>query len=152
MSLMGQILLWRRLGSKANLSNLNLDYLFSFSEANLIAKDKNTMLQVAARQIGCDICNENDIKVAETEIRNHPNSWMMVRGKYALWFFVKQCEAIWKTIPKLFPRFQDKPNKKIEYTIKNAIIILDPRMRTPKSLKEFIEQNYLSFIHEVGQS
>lgn len=152
MPLMGQILLWRRLDSKANLSNLKLDRIFSFSEANFEPNDRNVLLEVAARQIGCALCDDNEITVAEKEIRSHSSSWMMVRGKYVLWFFVKQCEAIWEAIPKLLPRFQSKPNKRIECGMKNAMVILGSRVRVPESLKEFVEQNYLSFIREGGNS
>lgn len=152
MPLMGQIILWRRLGAKANLSNLNLDRIFSFSEANFVSNQRDFLLQVAAKQMGCDLCDDKDIAVAEREIRSHANWWMMVRGKYVLWFSVKQCEAIWKAIPKLLPRFKSKPKKRTECGLYNAIVIFGPRGRTPESLKEFIKRNYLSFIREVNNS
>lgn len=106
--LMGQIILWRKLDYKANLSNLRLDHLFSFSDsdANFESKERDVILQVAARQIGCDLCDDNDIKDAESEMLRHASWQMMVRGKYVLWFFVKQCEAIGKVIPNLLPRFR----------------------------------------------
>ncbi len=152
MPLMGQIILWRRLGAKANLSNLTLDHIFSFSEANFVHEERNVLLEVAARQIGCDLCSDNDITVAEMEIRSHASSFMMVRGKYVLWFFVKQCEAIWQAIPNLLPRFQNKPKKRTECGTHNGMVILAPRVRVPESLKEFVERNYLSFISEGGNS
>jgi len=152
MPLMGQILLWRRLGAKANLSNLKLDRIFSFSEANFGSHPRDVVLQVAAKQMGCDLCDDNEIAVAEREIRSHANSWMMIRGKYVLWFSVKQCEALWEAIPKLLPRLQSKPKKRTECGLHNAIVIFGPRGRTPESLKQFIERNYLSFISEVKNS
>jgi hypothetical protein len=146
MPLMGQILLWRRSGSKANLSNLKLDHIFSFSDAIFISNTRDALLEVASKQIGCHVDDNNDIAVAEREIRSHANSLMMVRGKYVLWFLVKQCEAIWEAIPKLLPRFQDKPKKRAECGFHNATVLFGPRMRIPESLKEFVERNYLSFI------
>ena len=138
--------------NKANLNNLELDHLFSFSEAHFVPNERNFILQVAATQIGCDLCDDYEITVTENEIRSHPTSWTMVRGKYVFWFFVKQCEAIWEAIPSLLSRFQSKPKKRIEYGCKNAMVILAPRVRIPESLKEFVKQNYLSFINEIGNS
>lgn len=152
MPLMGQILLWRQSGSKANLSNLRLDHIFSFSEANFVPKKRNALLKMSANQIGCDLCDDSDITEAERVIRCHPSSYMMVRGKYVLWFFVKQCEVIWQAIPNLLSRFQRKPRKRTECGLHNAMVILGPRARAPESLKEFIRRNYLSFISEIGNS
>jgi hypothetical protein len=102
----------------------------------------------SVRQIGCNRYNDDDINAAVQEIRLHSRSRMMVRGKYILWFFLKQCESIWESIPKLSPNFSSKPKKRIECGIKNAMVILGPRVHAPESLKEFIRQNYLSFINK----
>jgi len=143
--LMGQVLLWRRLGSKANLSNLKLDHIFSFSEAIFVSNTRNVLLEVASRQIGCALCDDNYLVAAEGEIRSYAK--LIVRGKYVLWFFIKQCEAIWEAIPKLLSRFSDKPKKRTECGLNNAMVIVAPRARIPESLKEFVEQNYLAFIN-----
>ena len=148
--LMGQIMLWRRSGAKANLSNLKLDSLFSFTQAMVQSKAHPVLLQESAKQVGCDLCNDDDIMAAVTEIRCHASSRMMIRGKYVLWFFLKQCEAIWESIQHLSPRFSSTPKKRIECGIKNAMVILAPRAPVPESLKEFIKQNYLSFISELN--
>jgi Protein of unknown function (DUF4435) len=150
--LMGQIILWRRSGAKANLNNLKLDSFFSFNEAMCQAKDHLLVLNESARQIGCNRCNDDDIMAAVNEIRVHSRSRMMVRGKYILWFFLKQCEAIWESIPKLSPNFSSRPKKRIECSIKNAMVILGPRAHAPESLKEFIKQTYLSFINEENNA
>lgn len=147
MPLMGQILLWRRLNAKANLSNLRLDHVFSFSEARFISNTRIFLLEVASRQIGCALCDNSDVVAAESEIRSHAKPWMMIRGKYVLWFFVKQCEAIWEAIPRLLSRFSDKPKKRTECGFHNAMVIVAPRARIPESLKEFVERNYLNFIN-----
>lgn len=152
MPLMGQILLWKRLGDKPNLNNLELAKIFSFSQAKLVPIERNILLQEAAKQIGCDICEDYKITDAENEIRSHDRSWAIVRGKYVFWFFVKQCEAIWESITSLLPRFSIKPKKRIECGVKNAMVIFAPRTRPPESLKEFVKQNYLSFINEVSNS
>ena len=147
--LMGQILLWKRLGDKANLNNLKLDKFSSFSKenANFDAKERKELLQIAAKQLGCNLCDDSDIAEAENEIRRHKNCRLLIRGKYAFWFFFKQCEAISKAIPTLLPRFS-KVNKRIVYGLDKAIIIFAPRARVPESLRNFVEQNYLSFIRE----
>lgn len=146
MPLMGQILLWRKLDAKANLNNLKLDHIFSFSEARFVSDTRNKLLEVASRQIGCALCDDNDVLAAEGEVRSHAKPWMMVRGKYILWFLVKQCEAIWEAIPKLLSRFSGKPSKRMEYGLNNAMVVFAPRARIPESLKEFVERNYLAFI------
>jgi Protein of unknown function (DUF4435) len=80
MPLMGQILLWRRLGSKANLSNLRLEHIFSFSEAIFVPGERNVLLEKASKQIGCALCDDNDVVAAEGEIRNHAKPCMV--GEY----------------------------------------------------------------------
>lgn len=152
MPLMGQILLWRRLGCKANLNNLKLDNIFSFSQAIFVSIDRRSLLEIAARQIGCNLCDDSDIIVAENEIRSHISSRNLIRGKYVFWFFVEQCEAIWEAIPSLLSRFPGKPKKRIEYSWRNAMVIFAPRVRAPESLRDFVERNYLSFISDVGNS
>jgi hypothetical protein len=149
MPLMGQILLWQRLGKKPNLNNLKLEDLFSFSQEKLVPVERSILLQKAANQLNCNLCEDYKITAAENEIRNHNCSWAMVRGKYVLWFFIKQCEAIWKASTSLLPRFLSKPSKRIEFGLNNAILLWGPRSRIPESLRKFIEQNYLSFIKKV---
>jgi len=148
--LMGQIVLWRSSGLNANLSNLKLSSFFSFTTAKCHARESYELLREAANQIGCELDNDNDINTATTQFRNHPKSRMMVRGKYLLWFFIKQCEAIWESISDILPQFSDKPKKRTDCGIKNAMILLAPRASTPESLKEFIKNNYLSFINDVN--
>lgn len=153
MPLMGQILVWRRNGVKANLSNLkNFNGIFSFSGANFESKTRDVLLQKAAKQMGCQLCGENEIAAAEMEFRDRVNWWMMIRGKYVLWFYVKQCEALWEIIPQLLPRFKERPQKTIQYGLPNAMVIFGPRARSPESLKVFVQRNYLSFISEVNNS
>lgn len=148
--LMGQIILWRRSGVKANLSNLKLGNFFSFTTARCQARESYELLREAANQIGCELDRDNDINTATTEFRNHSKSRMMVRGKYLLWFFVKQCEAIWESISDILPQFSEKPKQRINCGINNAMVYLAPRASTPESLKEFIKKNYLSFIDDVN--
>jgi Protein of unknown function (DUF4435) len=145
--LMGQIMLWRRSNSTANLDNLKLDSFFSFNEATCQLSEQIVLLEESARQIGCERCDDADILAAVQEIRVHDSSRMMIRGKYALWFFLKQCEAIGASIHKLSPKFSSPPKKRIEYGMKNAIVIIGPRAHAPESLKDFIKQNYLLFIN-----
>ena len=146
--LMGQIILWRRSGADVELSDLKLNSLFSFTEARCQPNQDSLLLEEAAKQLGCDLSNNDDIMTAAEEIRCHARSRMMIRGKNALWFFVKQCEAIWESITKLSPRFPIKPEKRADCSIKKAVLILAPRAHAPESLKEFIRINYLSFISE----
>lgn len=152
MPLMGQILLWRRSGDKANLNNLNLNHLFSFSQATLVSVERKKLLDIAARQTGCSLSSKSDIAAADNEIRSHVNSRSLIRGKYILWFYFKQCEAISESITSLLPRFSTKPNKRIVYGCDNSITVFSPRARVPKSLREFVERNYLSFISNLSAS
>jgi hypothetical protein len=144
--LMGQIILWRRSGADVELSDLKLNSLFSFTEAVCQPNQDSLLLEEAAKQLGCDLSNNDDIMTAAEEIRCHARSRMMIRGKNALWFFVKQCEAIWNSMPKLSPRCLTKPKKRADCSIEKGVLILAPRSHTPESLKEFIRTNYLSFI------
>jgi hypothetical protein len=152
MPLMGQILLWKRLGNELNLNNLKLGDIFSFYQAKLVPPERNILLQKAAHQLKCALCEDYEITEAENEIRSHDRSWGMVRGKYVLWFAIKQCDVISKNITTLLPRFSTQPKKRIEFGHKNAMLILGPYSRSPESLKEFVRQNYLSFINEVSNS
>jgi hypothetical protein len=150
--LMGQIMLWRQSGAKANLNNLKLDAFFSFKEGTFQVREDLILLKESSDQIGCECSDADDISAAVEKIRLHARSRMMIRGKYVLWFFVKQCEAIWESIPKLSPNFPKKPNKRLEFGLKNAMVHLGPYAYAPNTLKEFIKQNYLSFISQVNNT
>jgi hypothetical protein len=152
MPLMGQILLWKRLDSKLNLDNLKLADIFLFYQEKLVPPERNFLLEKAAGQLKCALCEDYKITEAENEIRSHDRSRAMVRGKYVLWFAIKQCDAIWKASTSLLPRFSKQPKKRIEFGEKNAMLIFGPYSRSPESLKEFVKQNYLSFINEVNNS
>ena len=152
MPLMGQILLWKRLDSKLNLDNLKLADIFLFYQEKLVPPERNFLLEKAAGQLKCALCEDYKITEAENEIRSHDRSRAMVRGKYVLWFAIKQCDAIWKASTSLLPRFSKQPKKRIEFGEKNAMLIFGPYSRSPESLKEFVKQNYLSFINEVSNS
>ncbi len=55
MPLMGQILLWRRSGAKANLSNVKLDALFSFTQAKCTSIGRLALLQQASTLLSGDL-------------------------------------------------------------------------------------------------
>jgi len=149
MPLMGQIVLWKRIGCRPNLQNLDkkLDKIFSFSEGKLIVPERKVVLEVAANHLNCVLCNDDEIMAVEKEISNLFSPWLIIRGKYINWFFIKQCDAIGKSISKLLPsEFPTEPCKKVPCGMDNTMLVLAPRSRPPASLKEFIQGNYLAFI------
>ncbi|NER36805.1 MAG: DUF4435 domain-containing protein [Oscillatoria sp. SIO1A7] len=159
MPLMAQILLWMRRGDKPTISNFletssNFSqFIGSFDEANFSPKDRKKLLEKAAEIMKPNkeklcVCEDSEIAEAENEIRSRKNCRHLIHGKHALWFFVKQCEAISQAIPTLLGRSNYKYTKKPNYNRNDALIIFAPQARAPESLKDFVEQNYLSFIRE----
>ena len=144
--LMAQILLWRRSGARANLSNLNLDNLFKFRDNEIIPNPRDALLSTASKQIGTALNTPEELMAAEKEIANCSDLRMLIRGKFIAWFMVKQCEGLWVNITVILKRFTSKPKKRVEFGHKNANVIFAPRARIPESLCGFLDSTYCRFI------
>jgi hypothetical protein len=147
--LMGQILLWKRAKIKPNpnFSNLKLSEIFKFADHTVIPVSRDDLLDIASKHIGCPLNSNEEILTAEIEVSSQQILSMIIRGKYLTWFMLRQCEAIWASIPAIINRFAACPTKRIECGIKNANILFAPRARLPESLSIFISDNYLQFIN-----
>lgn len=150
---MAQILIWLRDEKKLNLSNLKLEKIFSFQRGELCFRTGITgeyeYVKILAEELKID-CNDLEaIKIARAELLKDNEVNKIIRGKFLLWFLVaylmcfkENPETIASDISK-----QNKINQEIGH--KNAIVNIAPRSRTPQVLKDFIENNYITYIKSI---
>jgi len=147
---MAQILLWRKSGTNANVGNLNLRAAVSFRDGQVSVKPRGEFLELLSKNVGCPLSDDTDILASEALIRAEPSWRRHLRGKYVLWFLLAQCKSVWQSIPQLTSSYTTRPSERINVSQSNALIVLGPRCRLPKSLKRFVEGNYGAYISAVA--
>ena len=69
-----------------------------------------------------------------------------------LWFLVEFALEIHRSIPQILARFKAPPKVRISIGPGNAMVVLAPRVRCPKSLQGFLERTYVRYVTEQGHS
>jgi len=152
---MAQILLWKRAGANVSLNNIKPKDFFIFEKGEIGLKPsfnspEKRVLHAASR-VGAPQDGDKEIADAEAEFRGKQGLEKYIRGKYLLWFFVQCAKEIHKVTPALCcETHKVVPKVHIELGVKNAIVVIAPRVRCPTSLKTFLEYNYGSYIKGVA--
>ena len=152
--LMAQILLWNRAGVKVSLSNIEPKEFFIFKVGRIELKQSynsaSSRISYAASRVCAQIASISEIDNAEIEFRRKLGIEKFIRGKYILWFFIQCALEIHQSIPHLCARHKVVPKAKVGLGVKNAIVIVAPRVRCPTSLKAFLGRNYNSYIEKFS--
>lgn len=150
---MAQILIWLRDEKILNLPNLRLEKIFSFQGGELYLKNgiisEYEYVKILAEELNLD-CNDLEaIKIARAELLKDNEVNKIIRGKFLLWFLVEYLMCF-KENPKTIVSDISRKNKiNQEIGHKNAIVNIAPRSRTPQVLKDFIENNYITYISSI---
>lgn len=152
--IMSQILIWRRNGTKAELNDINIRKLFRFESGKINLEDIFTSVtsrvEHATKCIDVEMSTIDELIKAEKEFREKQGPEKFTRGKYLLWFFVECANKIHEEVPKFCVKHSTPPKKRLSLGYSNAMVTVAPLIRCPKSLRDFIERNYLEYIGEVG--
>lgn len=150
--IMAQIVLWRRDGKRPCLNDIRPKDFFVFVDGGIRLRNEFesalSRLQHAGACIKLQPSQHTEVSGAEAEFRQHKGAERFVRGKYLLWFLVEFALEIHRSISVLIRRLKDSPKVRISISPANAMVVLAPRVRCPRSLQEFLERTYGQYIRD----
>jgi hypothetical protein len=150
---MSQILIWRRNGAKAELNDINIKKIFKFESGKINLEEtfasSISRVEYAAKCVSAEMATVDDLTKAEKEFREKLGPEKYTRGKYLLWFFIECANKIHGEIPKFCIKHSTPPKKRLSLGFSNSMVTVAPLTRCPKSLRIFIECNYLEYVREV---
>jgi hypothetical protein len=144
--LMAVILKWRRSGDNANLNNIDLKKIFSFSNGVVSEKNSLNTLSLLHSQCGVIMPDDPDYTVEEGEFNKAVVYRAFIRGKYLFWFLIEFCKSVYADADKIIVGLKKKPKKNLDLSLGNGMCIVAPRAKKPPTLKRFLEDNYLTYI------
>jgi hypothetical protein len=149
-SVMAQVIIWRRQGSRPNLDNIDPKKLFLFDDGVLKVRSefrkKEGRLQHASHRCQLPGANSKLLRETEREFRANGGVGKYVRGKYILWYFVQFVLSLHAASPRFCSKLAKKPKARISLGHANALIVIGPRVRILESLRLFIQHNYIAYI------
>jgi hypothetical protein len=152
LSIMTQVLLWRRSGRRVCLNDIRPKDFFIFSDGNIKLRTEFesalSRLQHAANCVNLVASSEAELSKAEAEFRYGQGPDRFIRGKYLLWFLVELSFEVHRSISSLLSRFKAPPKVRVSIGPGNAIVVLAPRARCPGSLQLFLERTFCQHIRE----
>lgn len=148
--LMCQILAWRRSHLRPCLDNIEMKEIFSFSNGVIALKenvsDTAGVLTYAATATGLHLAKEEDISKICLEFSQKGGAEKFIRGKYLYWFFFEYAKNIHESISQICPNIAKPPKVAVAIGIKNAMVVIGPRIRLTDSLRDFVQKNYRHYI------
>jgi hypothetical protein len=152
--IMFQIVGWRRAGGSANLDNLDLKPLIGFSTGEMFVlpqhKTNESRVAHAAKCVGAATPDQTQLEAIEREMAQQADCIPPTRGKYLLWFLVHFANHVHSEITRFSSAYEKAPKCKLTLGISNIMVVVAPRARCPTSLRRFIQDTFLSYIHSVG--
>ena len=148
---MAQVILWKRDNKKPCLNDIKLKEIFNFEEGSIFINSEFEPISARIKFIA-DCLNlmpstEENIEEADREFRLNQGMERFIRGKYMLWFLIECAIQFHHSIPIIFPRYDRPPKINQSLGHKNGMVNVAPRMRSPDSLKNFFEKNYVRYIN-----
>lgn len=144
--IMAQILIWRSEGKRPCLNDIDIKNLFTFRDGAIQIRNgfETTLsrLQNVASCVGLSVATKAAIAEAEARFQEKQGTKKFIRGKYLLWFMVEMALEIHRSISSVVARFTSPPKVRVSLGMKNAMIIISPRVRCPRSLNDFLSLNY----------
>jgi len=147
---MAQVLGWRMDKVTANLDNLNLAPLVRFENGetfpgNNMQHSRDRVDHLVAC-VGARRYDEAELSILEEIFRGKDGLSKFVRGKYLIWFLAHYLVHLHANIGKFVSAYTKPPKVKLPVGAANVMVIAAPRARIPQSLKQFIEETFLSFV------
>lgn len=153
--LMAWILAWRRSGMRPNLNDIRMRDLFSVAsgrlQTNATPRGKANVIVYLHDQ--CKVVQNPAIDIAPilAEFSRKGIYRMLTRGKYVFWFLVEFCNTVHRDSAALFKGMSKPPKKHLNLTCANGMAVIGPRSRIPKSLRDFLQLTFCTYIEKSGQ-
>lgn len=152
---MAQIILWRRGGEWPDLKLIRPSDLFFFENGKMKLVPKfetaHSRLQHVSECVKLKPSQNTDLSRVESEFRQRQGAERFIRGKYIMWFFIQFSLEVHRSIASVIGRFSESPSKKCNIGVKNAMVLLAPRVRCPVSLRDFLMRTYNQYICDVDR-
>lgn len=147
---MAQIIFWQRNNLRAPLNSIEINKFFQINEGALSVKeefiDVEKRLQFCSASVNLENIDFAVIQEIENEFIQNNGKDKFIRGKYILWLFVETLLSICKNFNNIIPEYTGKSKEKISVGLKNALLFFGTRVRYPDSLRDFLQNNYASYI------
>lgn len=147
---MAWIVAWKRNGKRPSLNDILMRDLFSFSTTSVqqIVKPKGQPDVAAYIHSQCNIALDATVDLSPITmlLTSNSNYRLFVRGKYVFWFLIEFCHAVHRNANALFSSVQKIPKLNLTISHTNAMAVVGPRARLPRSLKEFLNDTFLAYI------
>jgi hypothetical protein len=106
--------------------------------------ENNIVNQNTCERVLREICGFAE---TEKEFEDHKQYKNYTRGKYLLWFLVEFCLSIHKDYNKLeFVKIKKKAKMVTTLSQSNAIALIAPRCKIPKTLKIFFKNTIVKYV------
>lgn len=120
-------------------SNGKMDFAMSYSQAYDRAKAAAEAMEIVPAP-------QTDVESVEAEFRAREGPDRFIRGKYMVQFLTDCTNEIRNAIPSIIPRITTVPGSNGVVAPGTAMVVLGPRCRCPESLKNFLDDNYATYI------
>ena len=146
------MLLWKRRGQTAYISNIKMNDLFSVRGGQLRRKvlDRGaTVTEYLHSRCRVPYGNDVSARQVEVELREGAAYRRFTRGKFVLWFLVEFCCSVRREATTLFISCARSPRVNVTVAMSNAMVIIGNRGRLPESLRCFLRETYCTYVAEV---
>ncbi|WP_075633327.1 DUF4435 domain-containing protein [Rhizobium rhizosphaerae] len=151
--LMSQILYWREQNMNAPLDNIKLSNIFDFNSGKISVKfNTQEMLALTATDVGAPVLGAEDYDTFRDKFISRSDCHNFIRGKYILWFLGEFLHSVHKEAPRICVNMSSVPKMSVSVGHKNIIVYASSRARCPKTLYDFINDNYLKYIRNEVKS
>jgi hypothetical protein len=151
---MACIVAWRIAKRKPCLNDIIMDHMFSFQRGKItpVPRPKRCVDVIAYMHAQCNIPYDSALDIAPyLTIMKAGNKYrQFTRGKYVFWFLVEFCRSIRTCVDEFFPNSKTITPMNVSISTSNAITIIGNRGRMPKSLRVFLNDNYIKYIEVVA--
>lgn len=153
--IMGRVLTWRmhetfnKVDFDLKLDELKMQKFFEFNQGVIIQRPlpdgHQTIDSFVHYLCSMDPDKIDDIQPALEVFSLKKNYRNFIRGKQLMWFILEFCKSIHADCVGLFSAIGEKPRPLVDLGLKNAVAVLGPRVVPPKSLSDFLKDNYAEY-------
>ncbi len=150
-TIMSDIIVWRKENRKACLNDIYMKHLFKIKNGIIspIEKPKNhiNVSNYIHKQCNLETDNLEKSKNIAKQFKDNKDYLRLIRGKYLFWYLIEFCLSIYKDYKTLpFVDIVNKPKMVVNLSQSNGIVQIAPRSRIPNSLRYFFSQTIEKYI------
>jgi len=149
--IMAWFIYFRRKGKGPNIKNIKMRTIMKITKGKIKRKNgynNNYLYRLCSKK--CNIIQKKEdrkeIEKILLELGECKNKKEYVRGKYELWFMVEHLKYVYNKRKEIYRNIKEMPKKHLDMGMHNAMLVMAPRARATKSLKDFIERTCIRHI------